>query len=153
MKTDQASNEPRPQVEHLNPPGLHVNPAFSQVVTVAGPHKTVYVGGQNALNAQGEIVGRGDLARQTEQALANLETALAAAGAAMDQIVKWNIYMVQGQSPAAGFAAFQRLQVRLANPPAITVLIVAGLANPEFLVEIEAVAVTPVSGVTAPPAH
>src|SRR5262249_53055464 len=48
-------------VTHLNPEGLHRNPAYSQVVTVTGPVTTVYVGGQNAVTATGEIVGKGDL--------------------------------------------------------------------------------------------
>jgi enamine deaminase RidA (YjgF/YER057c/UK114 family) len=65
-------------VEHLNPEELHQNPAFTNVVTVTGPAKTVYVGGQNAINASGEVVGKGDLAAQTEQIFHNLEAALAA---------------------------------------------------------------------------
>jgi len=48
-------------IEHLNPEGLHKNPAYSQAVAVAGPVKTVYVGGQNAVDSEGNLVGKGDL--------------------------------------------------------------------------------------------
>lgn len=63
-------------VQHLNPEGLHQNPAFTNVVTIAANARNVYVGGQNALTAEGEIVGKGDLATQTEQVFHNLETLL-----------------------------------------------------------------------------
>ena len=43
-------------IEHLNPDGMHRNPAFSQAVVVTNPGRTIYIGGQNAVNAQGEIV-------------------------------------------------------------------------------------------------
>jgi enamine deaminase RidA (YjgF/YER057c/UK114 family) len=48
-------------IKHLNPEGLHKNPAYSQAVAVAGPVKTVYVGGQNAVDSEGKLVGKGDL--------------------------------------------------------------------------------------------
>ncbi len=69
------------RVELLNPDGLSRNPAFSQVAVVSGPVRTVYVGGQDAVSADGTIVGVGDIAAQTRQVLTNLETALHAAGA------------------------------------------------------------------------
>jgi len=130
-------------VQHLNPDGLHRNPAYSQAVVVTGNVKTVYIGGQNAVNAAGEIVGKGDIKAQTEQVLRNVETALAAGGARLDHVVKWNVYIVQGQSLLPGFEAFQRAWGERPNPPLVTGIFVAGLAHPDFLVEIEAVAVVP----------
>lgn len=131
-------------VEHLNPPGLPANPAFSQVIAVSGATKTVYVGGQNAVTKDG-IVGRGDLRAQTEQVLANIQTALAAAGAGLEHVVKWNVYIVHGQSLQPGFEVFQRVWAGRANPPTITGLFVSALANPDFLLEIDAVAVVPLA--------
>ena len=61
------------------------------MVTVEGPAKTVYVGGQNAVDAAGDIVG-GDLETQTVRALQNMQTALAAAGASLVDVIKWPIY-------------------------------------------------------------
>src|SRR4051812_3148280 len=76
-------------VQHLNPAGLHKNPAYTQAVAVSGNTKTIYVGGQNAVDASGNLVGKGDLRAQTEQALRNLETALVAGGAAIEHVIKW----------------------------------------------------------------
>jgi enamine deaminase RidA (YjgF/YER057c/UK114 family) len=69
------------RVEFLNPDGLPRNPAFSNVAVVSGSVRTIYIGGQDAVDAEGNIVGIGDIAAQTEQVLRNLRTALAAAGA------------------------------------------------------------------------
>ena len=130
-------------VQYLNPEGLHQNPAFTQVISISGAAKTVYVGGQNALNADGEIVGKGDLAAQTEQIFHNLRLALGGADARLEHVVKWTIYVVQGQDIRSGFGVFGRVWGERPNPPVITVLVVAGLANPEFLAELEAVAIVP----------
>ena len=58
-------------------------------------------------------------------------------------IVKWTVYMVHGQSPAVAFQRAGQVLGRLDPPPAISVVQVAGLAHPDFLVEIEAIAVVP----------
>ena len=80
---------------------------------------------------------------QSEQVLKNLEIALTAGGAKLERVIKWNVYIVHGQSPLPGFEAFQRAWGDRPNPPTITVLFVAGLANPDFLMEIDAVAIVP----------
>jgi len=131
----------KPTVTHLNPEGLHRNPAFTQAVIVEGNARTIYIGGQNAVSPEGKIVGD-DLATQTEQVFDNLETILAAAGATLRDVVKWTIFVMQGQDIQPGFGVFQRRWGAHPNPPAISGLFVAGLANPAFLVEIEAIAVT-----------
>ena len=131
------------QVQHINPPTLHANPAFTNVIAVTGPVRTLYVGGQDAVDAAGTIVGRGDVKAQTEQVLKNLEAALQAGGAGLDNIIKWNVYVVHGQDLRPAFEVFRRVWGGRPNPPAITVVSVAGLANPEFLVEMDAIAVIP----------
>lgn len=131
------------EVQHLNPEGLSRNPAFTQVVTVRGPVKTVYVGGQNSVDASGTIIGAGDIAAQSAQVFRNLQTALAAAGARIEHVIQWKIYIVQGQPLEPGFAEFQKVWGRRPNPPTITGIYVAALANPAFLVELEAIAVVP----------
>jgi enamine deaminase RidA (YjgF/YER057c/UK114 family) len=130
-------------VEHLNPETLHHNPAFTQAVAVSGAVKTVYVGGQNAVDASGTIVGKGDIGAQTEQVMHNIQAALAAGGASLEHVIKWNVYLLQGQPLQPGFEVFQRVWGRRPNPPAISAMMVAGLANPDFLVEIDAIAVVP----------
>lgn len=130
-------------VQHLNPDGLHKNPAYSQAIVVTGNVKTVYVGGQNAVDSSGEIVGEGDIKAQTEQVLRNVETALAAGGAGLEHVVKWNVLIVEGQPLLPGFEAFQSAWGDRPNPPIVTAMFVAGLAVPDFLVEIDAIAVVP----------
>jgi enamine deaminase RidA (YjgF/YER057c/UK114 family) len=130
-------------VRYINPDSLNKNPAFSNVVVVEGNVKTVHIGGQDAINASGEIVGKGDIVAQVEQILANVRAALAAGGARPEHIIKWNIYVVEGQSLQAGFAAFQNAWPQTPNPPAITGVFVSALAHPDFLVEMDAVAVVP----------
>ena len=130
-------------VRYINPDTLNKNPAFTNVVVIEGNVKTVHIGGQDAVNASGEIVGKGDIVAQVEQILANLREALAAGGARPEHIIKWNVYVVEGQSLQAGFAAFQNAWPQTPNPPAITGVFVSGLAHPDYLVEMDAIAVVP----------
>ena len=132
------------RVELLAPDGLVKSPAFSHVAVVSGPVRTIYVGGQDAVGPDGEVVGKGDLAAQTTQILENIRTALAAADAGLEHIVKWNVYVVEGQSIQAGFAAFQKFWGnRSTPPPLITSAFVKALAHPDWLVEMDAIAVVP----------
>jgi enamine deaminase RidA (YjgF/YER057c/UK114 family) len=128
-------------IERLNPEGLHKNPAYSQAVAVTGPVKTVYVGGQNAVDAEGGLVGKGDLKAQSVRALRNVESAVAEAGGRLDDVVKWNVFIVEGQPIPLGFEAFLEVWPAGAEPPVVTVAIVSGLGNPDYLVEIEAIAI------------
>ena len=129
--------------EHINPEGLFKSPAFSQVVTTQGSGKTIYVGGQNAVNEKAEVVGKGDLAKQTEQVMQNLTIALESCGASFANLVKLNIHLLQGQDARIGFAVSQKFLGKIPNQPIITVLFVAGFVHPEFLVEIDAIAFIP----------
>ena len=131
------------RVEFINPEGLMRSPAFTHVVVVSGPVRTIYVGGQDSMTAAGEVVGKGDIVAQTEQVLANLLTALAAAGAGPEHVIKWNLLLVEGQSIEQGYAAFQRVWGNRPNPPVITAAFVSGLANPDLLVEMDAIAIVP----------
>lgn len=119
---------------------MQQNPAFSQAVVVREPAATIYVGGQNAISKDGQIVGD-TIGEQVTQALVNLELALAAADATIDDVVRWTIWLVQGQDVMEAFGAFRQRYPQLKNPPAISVPVVAALANPRFLVEIDAIAV------------
>jgi enamine deaminase RidA (YjgF/YER057c/UK114 family) len=132
-------------VQHINPEGLVKSGAFTDVVVVNGPTKTIYVGGQDAVDASGTIVGKGDIRKQAEQVMKNLQVALAAGGATLQDVIKWNVYVVQGQSPQPAFEVFQEMWGGRPNPPAITLLFVSGLADPDFLMEMDAVAVVPVT--------
>jgi enamine deaminase RidA (YjgF/YER057c/UK114 family) len=127
-------------VRHVNPEGMLRNPAFSQAVVVESPNKTIYVGGQNGVDAEGKVVAD-NLRDQSRQAFRNIATVLEAEGATLANIVSWTIAVTAGQPILEGVAAFQEVWDPSAPPPAITVLVVAEFANPQFLVEINAIAV------------
>lgn len=127
-------------IDFINPEGLLKNPAFSQIAITKGSGSTIYIGGQNAITKDLQIIGKGDITMQTEYVLKNIETALTSCGATLDDLFKLTIYIVQGQDVRKGFAGAQSFLKKLKNPPVISGIIVAGLANPDYLVEIEAVA-------------
>ena len=128
------------KIDFINPDELLKNPAFSQIAITKGSGNTIYIGGQNAITVNREIIGKGDIALQTEHILNNIETALIACHATLDDLFKLTIYIVQGQDVRKGFEGAQKFLKKLSNPPVISGIIVAGLANPDYLVEIEAIA-------------
>lgn len=130
-------------VKHSNPEGLFAARFYSQLVTVSGNAKTIYIGGQNAINNNGELVGKDDF---EQQALENTKIALASENATFNDVIKLNIYIADGCDPAVGLKAFMETVGELKNPPLITVLKVAGLANPLCLIEIDAIAVAEEKG-------
>jgi enamine deaminase RidA (YjgF/YER057c/UK114 family) len=128
-------------VQYLNPPGLLRSPAFSQAVVVEQPARTVYVGGQNGVDASGAVVG--DLAEQTARAVDNARIALAGAGGQLCDVISWTVAIVAGEDLRAGYGAMQPALADRDAPPIVTVVLVAGLAVPGALVEISAIAVLP----------
>lgn len=126
-------------VRHINPEGLHRSPAFSQAVVVEQPTKTIYIGGQNGVDANGAVVGP-TVGEQARQVFRNLATILESEGASLANVVHWTIAVVDGNAVSDGVAAFQEAWNKADPPPAITVHVVAGL-GPKVLLEIDAVAV------------
>lgn len=129
------------KVEHLNPPGTRINPAFTNVITISGPAKRIIVGAVDPVDEHGVLVGRGDIAAQTEQIFKNLEIMLAAAGATLEDVVIWRIFVVQGQPLERGAAVFFQKWGRRPNPPANTIVFVPSLGHPDAVVTLEAEAV------------
>jgi len=128
------------QTQFLNPSGLSKPNGYTHVV-VAQPGKLIYVSGQVALNAAGDVVGKGDLRAQVTQVMENLKTALAAAGATPENIIKVNYYVVNlkpDQLPVIREVRGKYFSAE--HPPASTLIGVTALAREEFLIEIEAVA-------------
>lgn len=128
-------------IEYPKPTGLALNPAYSHVVVASGT-RTIYVAGQVSVDEHGAIVGADDLAAQTTQAMRNLGLALAAAGASYKDIVKITTYVVD-YTPAKRPDITKARSPFFAGrtPPASTLVGVSALAAPEWLIEIEAVAV------------
>lgn len=123
---------------HLDPAELHYNPAFTQGV-IAPAGSTLYVGGQNGIDADGQLAE--GIEAQTAQAMRNVLTVLAAAGTGPEHVVKLTIYLVDGSDPQTAFGASRSAWGD--HRTAITVLTVAGLAQPDALIEVDAVAVLP----------
>jgi enamine deaminase RidA (YjgF/YER057c/UK114 family) len=131
------------QKEHLSPPGLFSTRGlgFTHVVTSA-PGKTIHVSGQTAWNADRKLIGGTDLGQQTDQALANLRTALAAAGATPADVVMVRLFVVNYRPEDAALLGPALDKFFAGSPaPASTWLGVQSLASPSFLIEIEATAV------------
>jgi 2-iminobutanoate/2-iminopropanoate deaminase len=126
------------KMQFLNPEGLSKPKGFTQVV-VAQPGKVVYVSGQVPLNANGEVVGRGDFRAQATQVMENLKTALAAAGATMNDVIKANYYVVNLKpDQVAVIREVRSKYFSPEHPPAGTLVGVTALAQEGYMLEIEA---------------
>jgi enamine deaminase RidA (YjgF/YER057c/UK114 family) len=128
------------EIRLIRPEGLVAFDAFSHVAVVPPGAVTVYVGGQNAVDADGNMVGGDDIAAQTAQVMTNVETALAAGGATLGDVISWSVFVVEGVDLEAGFGAVASRLDPSADPALVTVVKVAGLAVPGALVEMSAVA-------------
>ena len=129
------------ELRHIRPEGLSNAPTYSHAVAATGG-TTVYISGQIAVDGAGKSVGVGDLAAQTEQVMKNLGIALEAAGATFADVVKITTFVVNYQPEHRPVIAEVRGRYLSAdNPPASTLLGVTALAAPDYLIEIEAIAV------------
>lgn len=117
-------------------------PATYTHVVVATGTTMVFIAGQEPEDAQGNLVGPGDLAAQARQVFANLGRALAAAGAHPAQVVKITIYVAHYRREYLPLIEEARLSLFDDHKPADTVVGVETLARPEYLIEVDAVAVT-----------
>ena len=138
LSGDSATVEPM-EITRLQPDGLVVSPAFSHVAVVPAGATTIYVGGQNGVDADGKIVSD-DVAEQSARAIDNASTALEAAGASLADVVQWTVFMAED---ADLNAAYEAIGPRLAGPgapPLVTMARVAALGVPRALVEVSAIA-------------
>lgn len=124
-------------LERIQPAGLKALPLFTHVVKAGS---TVYLAGQVAMDSDGQIVGAGDITRQTTQVFENLRTALASVGADFTHLAKITVFATDAAF-LQPIAAVRRQFLGNPDPVASTFVVVAGLARPEFLLEIEGVAV------------
>ena len=134
---------PTRPIIHLDPDGLYRNPDFTQVVTTASAVTTIRVAGQLPVDASGTLVGPGDLAAQAERVFDNIRIALEAAGAGIEHVIHWTIYLADGQSPGPLIETYRRTWAGRPHPPIVNLLYVTGLAHPDALLEIETVAALP----------
>ncbi len=133
-------------VELFNPPGIPA-PEFYRQLAVATGSRTVYLAGQVARAADGTPVGAHDLAAQVEQAYVNVAVALESVGGTFADVAKLTVYVVDWSEDklAALGEGVGRAAAQLGVDPIkpVTLISVAGLGEPDLLVEVDAVAVLP----------
>jgi enamine deaminase RidA (YjgF/YER057c/UK114 family) len=128
--------------DRINPPGLLKIPEIANV-TVATGTRIIHISGQTAVDAEGKIAGTTHL-DQSRHVLSNLRTALEAAGATIDDVAKFNIYIVD-YSWEALEALITAAKEVFGDPYALTASTLVGVASlwlPGLLIEIDAIAVT-----------
>ena len=129
--------------EYINPPSLFRSRdhGFSQGVSASGT-RTLYVSGQTAWDANKQLVGGTHLADQARQAFRNVRAVVEASGGTLSDVVSLLIYVVDYR-PEKAEAVGSALQESFSGPakPATTWIGVVALADPGFLIEIEAIAV------------
>ncbi|WP_308121475.1 RidA family protein [Paractinoplanes bogorensis] len=128
------------QRHYVRPAGSPPTNGYSHAVAFTGT--TVVVSGQVPLDAEGRLVGADDAREQTRQVFRNIESALAAAGASMSDVVKLTVFLTD-MADLPAFRAARDEFISLERPPASSLVQVAGLVSPDFRVEIEALAVRP----------
>ena len=130
--------------EKIQPQGMHVvmragQPAYTHVVTVSGTGKMIFVAGQLARDANVNLVGKGDIRAQIQQVGENIKTGLEAAGATLADIVKTNTFVTNYEE----YSKHGDMRARYFGPatPTSTTVQISRLADPDAMVEIEAIAV------------
>ena len=127
-------------VELVNPEDLSTPSSYTQVA-VATASRLVFIAGQVADDVDGRLVGPGDLGAQARQAFRNVGRALAAAGARPDQVAKITIYVVDHRPEYLPLISDARIAVFGDHRPPDTLIGVATLAEPGYLIEVDAIAV------------
>jgi len=127
-------------LDRFDPEGLPTAATYSHAVAATG-NTLVFIAGQVAEDARGELVGRGDLAAQSRQAFANLGRALASAGARPDQVAKITILVAGYRREALSAIEEGRVSLFGDHRPADTLFGVATMSDPEYLIEVDAIAV------------
>jgi len=127
-------------ISFINPKEVAIPTGYTNVVSVDGPKKILYISGQVSTNQKGETVGAGDLETQARQVYANLGAILKSQGASFKDVVKLNTYSTQ-PSKLDVVRKVRKEFVGTENPPASTFIGVTALADPAYLIEVEAVAV------------
>ena len=127
-------------LELINPDDLPTPPTYTHVIVATG-NKIVFIAGQEPENAHGNLVSPGDLAAQASQVFANLGRALAACDTRPRQVAKITIYVVHHRPEYLPVIEEARQALFGDHKPADTVVGVDTLARPQYLIEVNAIAV------------
>jgi enamine deaminase RidA (YjgF/YER057c/UK114 family) len=136
MTTDKA-----PSIVRINPPELGTPPGYSHVVEVSAS-RIIFIAGQTALDAGGNVVGKKDFAAQAEQVFRNLGLGLQATGCTAANLVKLTVFLTDMDNLAAYREARNRFFASVSPhaAPAVTLVEVSKLYGADFMIEIEGVA-------------
>ena len=122
------------QPESLNDP----RPRYSQGIQTDGG-RLLFIAGQTASDKSGNVVGKGDIKAQTRQVFDNIKAVLEAAGGSLDNLVMTTTYITD-RKYREGYNEVRRGLYKK-DPPTSTLLIVSGLANEDYMIEIAGIAV------------
>ena len=130
-----------PSITRINPPELGTPPGYSQVVEVSAG-RIIFIAGQTAVDRDGNVVGKDDFAAQATQVFRNLAIALEAAGCTAANLVKLTVYLTDMDNLSRYREARNSFFASVTPPaaPAVTLVEVAKLYGPDFMIEIEAIA-------------
>jgi len=127
-------------LEFINPPALPRPGSYSHIAIVPAGRQ-LHLSGQVALDADGAVIGRGDLAAQATQVFANITDAITAAALPISAVFKLTLYVVDLTPDRADIVRAARAACFGAGPfPAATMVGVSALVDPAFLIEVEAIA-------------
>lgn len=126
-----------------NPPGVHTPRGYSHTAEInLGTCTMLIISGQVPLDSKGEVVGKNDLAAQTEQVFRNIKSCVESAGGSMNSIVKLNYYLTDA-SQVQKVRDVRDKFINTANPPASTLVQVSRLFREDIMLEVEATAIIP----------
>jgi enamine deaminase RidA (YjgF/YER057c/UK114 family) len=128
-------------ITRINPPELGTPPGYSQMVEVSAG-RIIFIAGQTAVDRDGNVVGKNDFAAQATQVFRNLAIALEAAGCTAANLVKLTVYLTDMDNLSRYREARNGFFASVTPPaaPAVTLVEVAKLYGPDFMIEIEAIA-------------
>jgi reactive intermediate/imine deaminase len=131
-------------VKLVNPPALATPKGYSHAAVIdLGTAKMVIMSGQVALDKQGNLVGKDDLEKQTEQVFRNIKSIVEANGGSMENVVKLG-YFITDVSKISVVRTVRDQFINTQQPPASTLVQVTKLFRDDVMIEIEATAVIPV---------
>jgi enamine deaminase RidA (YjgF/YER057c/UK114 family) len=136
------AHTPANPLRYSNPDGMTKPTAYSQVVEVNGPHRIIFIAGQTGVDAGGKAAQ--GFRAQAMQVFENIKTALNSAGGDFEHIVKMTTYLTDIEQNADAYREVRAsFFANKATLPASTLLQITRLANPSYLIEVEAMAVLP----------
>jgi enamine deaminase RidA (YjgF/YER057c/UK114 family) len=127
------------KITFVKPEGLVASPAFSHVAVVPPGATTIYVGGQNGVDAAGAIVDA-EIGAQASRALDNVETALGAVGATLADVIAYTVLIQADADISRAYGAIAPRLSRSGPPPLVTAMKVQGLGVAGALIEVSAIA-------------